>query len=143
MSKQSPSLFKKIHNTKAIQAGTVEFDGEQYEVIGNATLPVFKVSEETPVVVKFIGPMTTRPKMAKDGQQAVDEKGKPQTITLVPVADARTGEMGQMVVGVVVANALLDYKDGYEGKTFRLVKHAERDGVRTKPWTVQEVAKKV
>ncbi len=119
-------------------SGTLEIDGKTYTVKGHATLPTFKIPEETPTLVQFDGEMAARQKFDKNGPEK-DKDGNPAVITVARVVKPSTGEVGTIVCGAVLVRALKDYPGGYIGKQFVLTKHQGETG-KAKQWSVVEVS---
>ena len=120
-------------------SGTMVLDGVEYKVKGFATLQTFKIEQDVPTLIQPDGELVIKPKVNKEGP-VIDEDGNPATITLLKVAKPTTGEVGQIVCGVVLARALKEYPGGYVGKTFIVTKHAAAGTGKARPWSVVEVS---
>lgn len=138
--KQQDALEKK--SSPGFQSGTVEVDGEQFEVVGRATYPTIKIADGQSKVLRLDAEIFTEPKMAKDGSPAMNEEGKPSMISTMVVTDVGTGEVGKIVVGAIPLRALNKYPGGYVGKFFLFKKHAKLEGQKAKDWTITEVSPK-
>lgn len=120
-------------------AGTMVLDGITYQVKGFATLPTFKIEQDKPTLIQPDAEMVIKPKVNKEGP-VLDEDGNPSTITILKVVKPATGEVGQIVCGVVLARALKEYPGGYVGKSFVVTKLAAAGTGKARPWLVVEVS---
>lgn len=120
-------------------SGTMVLDGVTYKVKGFATLQTFKIAQDEPTMIQPDGEMVVKPKVNKEGP-VMDEDGNPSTITIMKVVKPLTGEVGQIVCGVVLARALKEYPGGYVGKQFVVTKHAASAMGKARPWSVVEVS---
>lgn len=121
-------------------SGTVTIGGKTYQVRGQATIPTFKIADGETIGVQIDGEIQMKAK-TKKGEAVLDpETGEPLNIAIVKVVNIDTGEVGQIVAGVVLQRALLEYPGGYVGKCFAITKHVAPAGQRAKPWSVFEIA---
>lgn len=142
--KQTTPANKKADSRDAQSAvdtssGTLQLGGLTYKVKGFATLPTFKIEQDTPTLIQPDSEMVIKPKVNKDGP-VLDDKGNPATITVLKVVKVATGEVGQIVCGAVLARALKDYPGGYVGKAFVVTKLVAPAVGKARPWLVVEVA---
>src|SRR6185436_13034885 len=123
-------MAKAKKDTKATE--TVAPVGGKYTRTKAVTLPVFRLTEETPVYVKITAAMYE----GKEQKPVLDKDGKPgkamEPATILPVVNVETGELAQIIAGAVLEGILNDsYPDaGYVGHAFEIVKHAKREGKR-------------
>lgn len=116
-------------------------DGMEYSIVGHVRTPTLKVVDGQSVVVKILQPIETKNTMSKD------DKGNPiaKEIDVLRVCHLRTGEVMELVAGVALKSALLEYKGGnnaYVGLCYRLKKLPPLAGKRHKQWEIQEIAVK-
>ena len=120
-------------------SGTMVLDGVTYKVKGFATLQTFKIAQDEPTMIQPDGEMAVKPKVNKDGP-VLDDAGNPASITVMKVVKPLTGEVGQIVCGVVLARALKEYPGGYVGKQIVVTKPAAAGMGKARPWSVVEVS---
>ena len=120
-------------------SGTLVLEGVTYKVKGFATLQTFKIVQDEPTMIQPDGEMVVKPKVNKEGP-VLDDAGNPAYITILKVVKPLTGEVGQIVCGVVLARALKEYPGGYVGKQFVVTKHAAGAMGKARPWSVVEVS---
>ena len=121
--------------------GTIVIDGVSYEVRGHATIPTIKIETDVPRIFQLTGKIQTLAKRDKDGPVIDTRTGEAAIIETVNVIDVKTGEIGKIVLGVILSRALKEYPAGYEGRTFMLVKK-DAPTNKAKPWIVSEVVAK-
>ena len=73
----------------------------------------------------------------KTGEQKTDKQGKPAMLHLVQVRDLDTGEVGEMVVHIVIYKALAEL-DSIIGRCFEMVKGKAEANKATK-WELYEL----
>lgn len=137
--KSKPTATRSPAPANRDASGTVTIGGKIYQVKGQATLPTFKIEEGQTIGLMLDGEIQLKPKTVK-GEAVLDpQTGEPLNIAIVKVVNVDTGEVGQIVAGVVLQRALTEYPGGYVGKSFAITKHAAPAGQRAKPWTVLEI----
>lgn len=90
------------------------------------TLPLIKFEVGKPLYLKMLDKIYR----AKPIKNPTAEDAKKEPPLLVNVVDRQTGEMGQIILGAVLANLLHeDYPDdGYVGKTFAIELTGQKRG---------------
>jgi hypothetical protein len=102
----------------------------KFKITNHVTLPILKFGVE-PKYLRFDAP-------AHVGK-VVDDKKEPPT--MARVTDMETGEVGEIILGLVLKENLFDAypDDSYVGKIFRIAKNAPEGARKYALWEVLEV----
>jgi hypothetical protein len=106
-------------------------------------LPTFttkNMSEGDSVCIRVTSEMTTKPDIDhKTGKQKINNKTEqPALISVVNVEDLDTGEIGEMVVPIIMKNAFEKFEGKLAGECFELVKGKAESNKATK-WEIYSI----
>lgn len=111
--------------------------GSLFKTVRNVTLPVLPVKIEEPVYITIKDAMRVgkAQKAGKDGAKQMEPA------TVCTVVDLTSGEVKTLIVSAVVKSIFTDEypDDAYVGKSFRLVKHAKKEGKNYFNFSVDEI----
>ena len=111
--------------------------GGKYQRTRSVTLPQLKLTDETPVYVRFMQPMF----VSKVIQKAKPGEAPKDPATVVMVTNIETGELMQLIVGAALKGILTEEYagDAYVDKNFEIVKHEKAPGRRYNTYSVYEI----
>lgn len=105
------------------------------------TLSTKGVKEGDTLIVRLLSEPISAPQNKENGEPDIDDKGRQKMIHTVNAVNVQTGEYGNMVLGIVVANGMESVKartGDLTGRMFALRKIKANTGKATQ-WEVVEV----
>lgn len=114
----------KNENAQVVESQAVQ-GGAKFKRVATVIRAVLKMEVDTPVYVKFTGPMF----VGKAIEDSKDGKKKEPAI-IAPVINLETGEEAQIVMNRVLNSTLKETyaDDSYVGKSFEIMKKTKREG---------------
>lgn len=113
-----------------------KFDPKNIKVKKVVTVPVLTPVVDTPLYLKFTGPIYKGKEL-----KGSEKNNKMEPADLAPVINLETGEENLLIVSAVVKGNFEEHysKDAYVNKAFELIKLPKREGKRYFDFSIKEI----